>query len=458
MYMNRALKVRLYPTTQQEQMLLKTFGCCRFVYNAHLQERNEFYIDNILPIKSTASKEEINNKYKEYKARTEKSLKEEYSFLRDVSSQALCNSIRDCDTAFANFFKSAKGKIAGERRGFPKFKSRKNSKQSYKECMPSKNALNLTAMTVKLPKIGCVRFRHDEMPKWFKENKFKEIKSLTVSKSSSNRYYVSILYEIPDKQVQPRSEKQAIGLDFSPSELYVDSDGKSGLDYGYRPQKLAAKKKLTKLQRRFAKKQIIKKVCEDGIERRVSSNNREKARVKLARWEEQIANRRRDFIEKETLRLVRTYNKVVVEDLNLKGISKFLRNAHNMNDASWATFVARLQQKGQDYGCQVVKADRWFPSSQLCHVCHYQKKDLKLSERRWTCPRCGTHHIRDVNAAINLKKYVPKELRDIRSVEAVESLATQALFNSEAKLEQPKKQKRVVVRLRKEAVGSSDPQ
>lgn len=442
--MNKALKIRLYPTSQQEQLLLQTFGCCRLVFNEHLQERNEFYISEILPLKSAnASQKVINDKYKQLKYTD---LKQKYPFLHDVSSQALCQSLRDCDTAFMNFFKSAKGKIAGERRGFPKFKSRKSSNQSYRECMPSKNALNLTDMTVKLPKIGSVRFRHNEMPEWFKENKFKEIKSLTVSKSSSNRYYVSILYEMPDKIVQPRSEKQAIGLDFSPAELYVDSDGKSGLDYGYRPQKLAAKKKLTKLQRRFAKKQIIKKVCEDGIERRVSSNNREKARVKLVRCEEQITNRRRDFLEKETLRLVRTYDKVVVEDLNLKGTSKFLRNAHNMNDTSWATFVSRLQQKGKDYRCNVIKADRWFPSSQLCNVCHFQKKDLKLSDRRWTCPKCGTHHIRDVNAAINLKKYVPQELRDIRSVEAVESLATQALFNSEAKLEQPTKQKRYVVR------------
>ena len=238
-------------------------------------------------------------------------------------------------------------------------------------------------------------------------------------------------------------------MDFSPAELYVDSEGTSGLDYGYRAQKQVAKKKLTKLQRRFAKKQMVKKVCEDGITRKVSSQNREKARVKLARYEEQIANRRRDFIEKETLRLVQTYDKIVVEDLNLKGISKFLRNAKNMNDTSWATFVSRLQQKGQDYGCNVVKADRWFPPSQLCNICHYQKKDLKLSDRRWTCPKCGSNHIRDVNAAINLKNYVPQELGKLMSAEVVESLASRALFNSEVSLEQPKKQKLIVVRRKK---------
>ncbi len=448
--MNKVLKIRIYPDSQQEQMILKSFGCVRKVYNEHLQERNEFYINTILPLKEKkVTQKEINDAYKSYKP---SNFKEQYLYLNDVEACILQQSIRDCDTAFLNFFKSNKGQIKGERRGFPKFKSRKDSRQSYRTAQPSKKALDLTKMIVKLPKVGGVRFRHDGMPKWFREIKHKEIKSITVSKSASNRFYASILYEIPDKKVQLKDENQVIGLDFSPAEMYVDSEGTPGLDYGYRPQKQAAKKKLTKLQRRFAKKQMVKKVCEDGITRKVSSQNREKARIKLARCEEQIANRRKDWIEKETLRLVQTYDKIVVEDLNLKGISKFLRNAKNMNDTSYATFVSRLQQKGQEYGCNVVKVDRWFPSSQLCNICHYQKKDLKLSDRRWTCPKCGTNHIRDVNAAINLKKYVPQELRKLRSVEVVESLVSQALFNGEASLEQPKKQKRYIVRCNKEKI------
>lgn len=445
--MNKALKIRIYPTSQQEQLLLQTFGCCRLVFNEHLQERNEFYIENILPLKAKkASQKEINRTYKQLKYLD---LKQKYPFLKDVETCVLQQATRDCDTAFQNFFKSSKGQIKGERRGFPKFKSRKDNNQSYRTVQPSKKALNLTNSALKLPKIGEVKFANKCNHKWFRENKHKEIKSITVSKSASNRFYASILYEIPDKKVQLKDENQVIGLDFSPAELYVDSEGTSGLDYGYRAQKQAVKQKLTKLQRRFARKQMVKKVCEDGITRKVSSRNREKVRVKLARCEEQIANRRRDFIEKETLRLAQTYDKIVVEDLNLKGISKFLRNAKNMNDTSWATFISRLQQKGQDYGCNVVKADRWFPSSQLCNTCHYQKKDLKLSDRKWTCPKCGTNHIRDVNAAINLKHYVPKELRELRSVEVVESLASQALFNSEASLEQPKKQKLIAMRRKK---------
>ena len=194
-------------------------------------------------------------------------------------------------------------------------------------------------------------------------------------------------------------------MDFSPSEMYINSDGKSGKDFGYVAQKQTHHKQLQKLSRRLAKKQK-------------GSNNRNKARVKLARLEEHIANSRKDWIEKESLRLVKTYEKIVVEDLNLKGISKFLRNAKNMNDTSWSTFVTRLQAKGKDYDCKIIKADRYFPSSQLCSKCGFQYKGLKLSEREWTCCNCGTHHIRDVNAAINLKNYIPMEGREFKPVES----------------------------------------
>ena len=174
-------------------------------------------------------------------------------------------------------------------------------------------------------------------------------------------------------------------------------------------------------------------VAVENCPRKVSSKNREKARIKLARLEEHIANCRKNWIEKESLRLVQSYDKVVVEDLNLKGISAFLRNAKNMNDTSWGTFVARLQAKGKDYNCEVIKADRYFPSSQLCSKCGFQYKSLKLSEREWTCSCCGTHHLRDVNAAINLKNYVPLEERELKPVESskVAKLAKLALQATE---------------------------
>ena len=281
---------------------------------------------------------------------------------------------------------------------------------------------------VKIPKIGKIVFKDRAFPKWW--NQIQKLCSMTISKSCSGNYYVSILFEISPGTYKVENRKDAIGLDFSPSEMYVSSESQTGKDFGYIAQKQVHSKKLKKLQRRFAKKQMV---AVENCPRKVSSKNREKARIKLARLEEHIANCRKDWIEKESLRLVRSYDKAVVEDLNLKGISKFLRNAKNMNDTSWATFVLRLQVKGKDYNCKVIKADRYFPSSQICSCCGFQYTGLKLSEREWTCKCCRTHHIRDVNAAINLKNYIPLEEQEFKPVESskVAKLAELALQATE---------------------------
>ena len=416
---HKSLKLRIYPNQEQIILINKTFGCCRLVYNERLQERNEFYIENILPI-SKENKSERLKKYKEYKP---ENFKDKYPFLKEVSSQALCQSERDLESAYNNFFKSMKGTRKGKS-GFPKFKSKKNNRQSYRECMVSKTALNFFSKYIKIPKLGKVPFSHDSLPKWY--SKETKLCNITVEKSCSNKYYAVLLYEVENQNYNIENRKNAIGLDFSPSEMYVSSENQTGKDFGYIAQKQAHSKKLRKLQRRLARKQFLK---DPNSPKKLPSKNREKVRVKLSRLEEHIANSRRDWIEKETLRLVKSYDKVVVEDLNLIGISKFLRNAKNMNDTSWGTFVSRLEQKGQDYNCEVIKADRYFPSSQLCSKCGFQYKNLKLSEREWTCECCGTHHIRDVNAAINLKNYVPLERRKLAPVESdkINSLASLAL-------------------------------
>lgn len=430
---HKSLKLRIYPTEEQSQLLNQTFGCCRKLYNEHLQERNEFYIDNILPIKNKATKAEINAIYKTFKPKTEKEWKQIYPFLSEVSSYSLQQARMDCDNAFVNFFKSKNGSRKGKS-GFPKFKSKKDNYQSYREPNVNGNAqVHFEERFVKIAKLGKVVFKDRAFPKWW--NQIEKLCSMTISKSCSGNYYVSILFEISPCTYKVENRKEAIGLDFSPSEMYVSSENQTGKDFGYIAQKQAHSKKLRKLQRRFAKKQFLK---DPSSPKKVSSKNREKARIKLARLEEYIANSRRDWIEKESLRLVRSYNKVVVEDLNLIGISKFLRNAKNMNDTSWATFVSRLETKGKDYDCNVVKVDRYFPSSQLCSNCGWQYKNLQLSEREWTCCNCGTHHIRDVNAAINLKNYVPMEGRELKSVESSYSLAKfakQALELDEAESE-----------------------
>ena len=425
---HKSLKLRIYPTLEQSQLINQTFGCCRKLYNEHLQERNEFYIDNILPIPKEEREVKSKEVYKTFKPKTEKEWKQVYLYMADVSSSALQQARMDCDQAFVNFFKSNKGTRKGKS-GFPKFKSKKDNHQSYREPNINENCkVFFENRLVKIPKIGKVIFKDKAFPKWW--NQVEKLCSMTISKNCSGNYYVSILFEISPCTYKVENRKDAIGLDFSPSEMYVSSENQTGKDFGYIAQKQVHSKKLKKLQRRLARKQFLK---DPNSPKKLPSKNREKARVKLARLEEHIANCRKDWIEKESLRLVKSYDKVVVEDLNLVGISKFLRNAKNMNDTSWATFVSRLQAKGKDYNCNIIKVDRYFPSSQLCSKCGFQYKDLKLSEREWTCSCCGTHHIRDVNAAINLKNYVPLEEREFKPVESskVASLVEIALQATE---------------------------
>lgn len=428
---HKVLKIRIYPNTEQIILINKTFGACRKLYNERLQERNEFYIDNILPIPKEERKAKSKEIYKNFKPKTEKEWKIIYPYMKEVSSCALQQARMDCDQAFVNFFKSNNGSRKGKS-GFPKFKSKKDNHQSYREPNVNKNCeIFFESRLVKIPKIGKVIFKDRAFPKWW--GQVEKLCSMTISKNCSGDYYVSILFEISPCIYKVENRKDAIGLDFSPAEMYVSSENQTGKDFGYIAQKQAHSKKLRKLQRRLARKQFLKG---PNSPKKLPSKNREKARIKLARLEEHIANCRKDWIEKESLRLVRSYDKVVVEDLNLKGISSFLRNAKNMNDTSWATFVSRLEAKEKDYDCKIIKADRYFPSSQLCSNCGFQFKGLTLSMREWTCKCCGTHHIRDMNAAINLKNYVPLEEREFKPVESSKVANTAMLALQATKLEE----------------------
>lgn len=197
---HKSLKLRIYPNQEQTILINKTFGCCRLVYNERLQERNEFYIENILPIPKE-NKSERNKKYKEYKP---SDLKTQFPFLSEVSSQALCQSENDLKNAYNNFFKSNKG-IRKGKSGFPKFKSKKNNRQSYRECMVSETALNFFRKYIKIPKLGKVAFSHDSLPKWY--SKKAKLCNITVEKSCSNRYYAVLLFEI-DKPNYKIEKKQ----------------------------------------------------------------------------------------------------------------------------------------------------------------------------------------------------------------------------------------------------------
>lgn len=419
---HRALKLRIYSTKEQEILINKTFGCCRQIYNNRLFERNEFYENVIRPEPDKAKQKEL---WKTAHFSSEKEMKEKFPYLAEVSAQALCSARLFAEQAYKNFFSSIKGKRAGTQVGKPKFKSKKSHDFSYRECMNI--GLNWQERTVKVPKLGKVKFRYSGNKKGkldFFLREGAELKSITIRKNPAGEYYAVLLFEreyCHKRKVYEGDENQVIGLDFSPADFYINSDGLSGKDYGYVAQKQKNLRKLTKLQRRLMRKQA-------------GSANREKARIKVARMEHYIAECRNDWIEKESKRLVSTYQVIGIEDLNLKGMMKFSRNAKNYGDASWGNFVSKLLWKASknEYNCQVIKADRFFASSQICHSCGFKNPLTKnLSVRSWTCPNCGTEHIRDVNAAINLKenaiKNVGQGVSEIKSVESVEDLAVLAL-------------------------------
>ena len=420
---HRALKLRIYPSNEQKVLIEKTFGCVRQIYNNRLYERNQFYENVIKPAKP----EEHKALWKTAHFSSEKEMKVKFPYLAEVSSQALCSATMFAEQAYKNFFASMKGSRVGAKVGKPKFKSKKSHDFSYRECVISEKALNWNERKIKVPKLGLVKFRHSGNKKGkldFFLRDGADLKSITIRKNPVNEYYAVLLFEREycyKKKVYEGDENQAIGLDFSPADFYIDSDGSSGKDFGYVAQKQKNLKKLTKLQRRLARKQV-------------GSINREKARVKVARIEHYIAECRNDWIEKETKRLVSTYQVIGIEDLNLKGMMKFSRNAKNYGDASWGNFVNKLLWKSSlnENNCQVIKADRFFASSQICHCCGFKNPITKnLAIRSWICPECGAEHIRDVNAAINLKenaiKTVGQGVSEFRSVEGLEDLATLAL-------------------------------
>ena len=380
MEIKRCLKIRLYPTPDQFQMIIKTGGCRRFVYNKYVEAREQFYADNIKG--RNLYKDEKNKIYKRFKYTSEKKLCEQFPFLKEVSSVALQQSRRDAQKAYSDFFTGKKGK--------PHFKKKKDG-CSFREVMLSKDLISEHEMWLKIPKIGKVTFRHNHIPAWF-HTKGIERKNITVEVTKSRRCYASIccVYEsLNDKEKSfSGSDNQAIGLDFSPSNAYVDSNNNKAPSYVSFKQQ--AKKHLAHLQSNFSR---TKK----------DSKNSEKARRRLAKFEEHVANKRRDWMEKETLRLVRSYEVVGVETLNIRGMMCFSHNAKNYNDVSWNKFVEMLEWKSKFHNCSVVKSDKWFASSQLCNVCGFKNEDVKnLFVRKWVCPSCGVEHNRDHNAAINL--------------------------------------------------------
>lgn len=352
------------PNSEQQIMFAKTFGCARLVYNYYLDRKIKLYETEKISLSYTKCATDM--------AKMKNS--EAFKFLKEVDSIALQQSLRHLDMAFQNFFKNSKT-------GFPRFKSKKSNRRSYTtNCI--NNNIKISDSYLTLPKVGKVRVKqHRNIPTDYK------LKSVTVSQTPSGKYYASVLFEY-ENQVQQTELQTFLGLDFSMHELYKDSNGNEPCYPRYYRK---AEKKLAREQRKLSKMQK-------------GSNNRNKQRVKVAKLHEKVANQRKDFLHKQSRQIANVYDCVCIENLDMKAMSQSLHFGKSVSDNGWGTFVTYLKYKLEDMGKKLVKVDRFFASSQTCSVCGYKNTETKnLSVRVWDCPNCGTHHDRDINAAINIR-------------------------------------------------------
>lgn len=373
MIVSKAFKLRLYPTETQRAMINNNIGACRFLYNTMLRERLDIY---------EALKDDKQALW-EYKYKTEKQYKEEYEWMKEADSTSLQQSRIDLTRAYTNFFRSLQNKKGDS--GFPKF-HKKGVKDSYRVMNNGAIKMDFKNHKIRMPKMRWIKFRDNRV---FDQSL---ISSVTISKSCTNKYYASVLcrFEISGIEKIKYSDDLIVkGLDMSMDKFYIDNEG----NYPeYYKQYRINQKRLVYLQ-----KQVSKKVK--------GSANRKKAQFRVNKLYEKIANSRKDFVEKLSRKLVDENDVIVIESLNMKAMSQCLNLGKSVNDLAWGMFVNRLEQKIAITEKLLIKADRFFASSQTCHICGYRNKSLTLKDREWDCPVCGSHLMRDENAGENLKQY-----------------------------------------------------
>lgn len=376
---NRAIKIRLYPNQEQQILLNKTLGCCRFIYNKMLEERIKVYEEL----------KDDNETLYDYKYKTEKQYKQEYTFLKEVDAKALQSEWRHLKSAYDNFFRNIK---KGIKKGFPKFKSKK-SKQSYTTYNINNNCkIDFNDKKLKLPKIAWIKYRDNRIFN-------KDIKHITVSKTKSGKYFASILIELEnDVELKQVIEKDKIvAFDMSASNFLITNEFRLTNPRFYRNEEI----KLKTLHREVSRK-------------KKGSNNRNRARKKLAKLYEKINDRKKDWMHKITHLFSEHFDCVILEDLNIKGMQSFnsgLSKSVSL-DFSWYQFISTLKYKMKQKGKHLTLIARFFPSSKLCFKCGYKNDNLELSDREWTCPNCNAHHDRDINASKNIRKEGLRILKD----------------------------------------------
>lgn len=359
-------KFRLYPNREQENLILRTFGCCRFVFNRYLALRKDAYEQTGKTL----------NYYACAKDMTTLKQQEETLWLKEVDATALQSSLRDLDDAYQHFFRRVK---KGEKPGYPRFKSRHHHKQSYKSKCVGSN-IRVLEGAVQLPKLGKVKCRISRPVRG-------RILSATVSRSASGKYYVSLCCRLEENIPKLPSTGAVVGLDVGIKSFAVSSDG---VEYPNPKYLRQSEKKLARLQRQLSRKTK-------------GSENWNKARIQVARLHEHIANQRRDMQHKLSTEIVCQNDIICIEDLAPKNMVRNHKLAKSISDASWGEFRRQFTYKAEWYGKQLVTVDRFYPSSQICSVCGAQwpgTKDLKV--RHWVCAECGASLDRDTNAAVNI--------------------------------------------------------
>ena len=360
----KAYKYRLYPNREQQELINKHIGCCRYVYNLCLEKKINAY---------KTSKKSISG-FELMKLLPALKKEQETSFLKEVNSLSLQAAIRNLDSAYQRFFK--------EKKGFPKFKSKRNARQSFQ--IVQNTTVDFDKKKVYIPKfkegIKCIFHR-------FFDGK---IKTSTISRTSTGRYYISILVELNEDnpKKKPISESQAVGIDLGIKTFATLSNGEEI------PNPKNLKNAIAKLKR-----------LQQSLSRKVKgSNNREKARKVLAFQYERVTNRRNDFLEKVTHQLVTSYDTICLETLSASNMMKNHHLAQALSDIAIGRFNKRIEQKAEWYGVNILRIGRFEPSSKMCS-CGYIYKDLKLSQRVWICPNCGKTNQRDLLAAQNIKAF-----------------------------------------------------
>lgn len=358
--MDTSYRFRIYPNKRQEDQIIKTFGCCRFVWNYYISVREQYYAKN----------KKLFTFYECCKDLT--ALKKENNWLKDVDSSSLQNSLRDLDNAYRKFFSKDSAK--------PTQQLKRNYKQKYRISCVNRN-IKLLENRIQLPKLGKVKCKVSKKIEG-------DIVNATVIKSNSGKYYVSIFFKGVDIKPLPKTNK-FVGIDMGIKALAITSDG---TEYQNPRYLIKSEKKLAKLQRKLSRKSK-------------GSNRREKARIKVARLHEHIANQRGDMLHKLSTKIVEEYDIICIEDLDTQKMCRNHLLSKAIYDTAWRKFRDNLKYKSDWYGKKLVVVGRFYPSSQICSICGAKWNGTKdLSVREWFCPSCQTFHNRDINAAKNILK------------------------------------------------------